>query len=439
MKPPDFKSFSGNCLEEDVVVRERGKAQIEKVNSGLKRTRSASRSTDAAPSNLKNHTKGKKKKQNEETDLRQLRSNRPLHVPLHRRGSAKASLVPAGAPELEPAEQVGGARHCGGNFVLPNCVIADPAIGHLVPELLMGPGAVVIFPGNKLVHGTSLHHCKRRRGCEAHVSFAIQTERQLLGEQNTPQVQAQLATLCMADIADTFADAVWIPVWKFPEAGCPGCRLSTGDPKVTAALGWRRIVLYDADVGMEKPLVAYDADGGLVRADLAEARRRFNFLHDEHKFGLDRGSKHGDLALDARGDQRMEMLGIHELGRNHQGWAGELTANDDGDIDAYAIHFKKPNLFGGMGGDNVWLAQLFDGAAERMHKHLPRASKRLEEVLLAARVRERLRSDVGACVTSEHLLVNNVGVSSAYASPSHLDVSDCGYMTFAMSIKCDAS
>ena len=50
-------------------------------------------------------------------------------------------------------------------------------------------------------------------------------------------------------------------------------------------------------------------------------------------------------------------------------------------------------------------------------------------------MRERLYSVATIDAVSDDLLVNNVGVSAAYQSPPHFDVTDVGW-TFAFACKC---
>ena len=70
-----------------------------------------------------------------------------------------------------------------------------------------------------------------------------------------------------------------------------------------------------------------------------------------------------------------------------------------------------------------------------MHAVLPAACGGMVGELAAARVRERLYTAAAQEVVSDDLLVNNVGVSSSYQSPPHLDKNDVGW-TFAFAVKC---
>ena len=70
-----------------------------------------------------------------------------------------------------------------------------------------------------------------------------------------------------------------------------------------------------------------------------------------------------------------------------------------------------------------------------MHTVLPAACSGMVSELKAARVRERLYTAAAHDVVSDDVLVNNVGVSSAYQSPPHLDKNDVGW-TFAFAVKC---
>lgn len=129
----------------------------------------------------------------------------------------------------------------------------------------------------------------------------------------------------------------------------------------------------------------------------------------------------------------MEMLGVHARGRNahvppERSRPGHDVANAAGDLDAYVVHFDEPNRFGG-------LRPLWNELSGRMKAMLPRACAMMSEELERAGVRRRLLSAMAHHVVSDDLLVNNVGVSAAYQSPPHFDVSDVGW-TFAFSCKC---
>lgn len=191
------------------------------------------------------------------------------------------------------------------------------------------------------------------------------------------------------------------------------------------------------------PLVFYDMESGLDETCAAFARGHFNFLHDRWEFKLDRhqheANRSGCLHVDAKGAQRMEMLGIHSRQRNvnhppeksrEKCGRQHLVANAQGDLDAYVVHFDHPSLFCAAG-----LRQLWNGISKRMQALLPLASGRMVQMLREAGVRERLYSVAAIDAVSDDLLVNNVGVSAAYQSPPHFDVTDVGW-TFAFSCKC---
>jgi hypothetical protein len=189
------------------------------------------------------------------------------------------------------------------------------------------------------------------------------------------------------------------------------------------------------------PLVFYDMEGGVDDHAAAFARDHFSFLHDDWGFLLDRhcaeANRSGCLHVDAKGRQRMEMLGIHSRRRNvsqppdkRKARVGHLVANTQGDLDAYVVQFDFPHRFGG-----AELVQLWNGISRRMHALLPLASARMVGLLKEARVRERLYSVAADGTVSDDLLVNNVGVSAGYQSPPHFDVTDVGW-THAFAIKC---
>ena len=202
-------------------------------------------------------------------------------------------------------------------------------------------------------------------------------------------------------------------------------------------LRWRRVVLFDADVGRNAPLVFYDINGGLQQQDAALARSHFSFLNT-WQFKLDRHSSKsnttGCLHLDKRGSQRMEMLGIRSRGRNKNHPPNIKRpqihiANWSGDLDLYVVHhdhekFQSKNL------EIIW-----EAISKRMHAALPHVSKRMVEELQKAGVHERVYSAGAPNFLSKDLLVNNVGVSESYQSPPHIDKNDIGW-TYAFACKC---
>jgi len=311
----------------------------------------------------------------------------------------------------------------------------------------MAPGAVASFSGARLCHCTTEHHAARCSGCAAHVSFAVQTPALTLGLHPQPSkravVEADLQAYGFLDSrSQRWQEAVWLPVWHAREAPSPSTRLFH-DESLMCALPWRRIVLYDAEGVHRIPLVFYDLDGGLDEECAAFARGHFSFLHDQWTYRLDRhqheSNRSGCLHVDAKGEQRMEMLGIHSRQRNAsrppersraKRGRQHLISNAEGDLDAYVVHFDHPSLFGAAG-----LRQLWNGIGRRMHALLPLASRRKVQMLKEAHVRERLYSVAAIDGASDDLLVNNLGVSAAYQSPPHFDVTDVGW-TFAFSCKC---
>ena len=212
-----------------------------------------------------------------------------------------------------------------------------------------------------------------------------------------------------------------------------------------AALPFERIVLFDT--ASEAVLVAYDARGGLRRAQRAEARAQFEFLH-QFEFRLYRQPRSGvlgALGLDARGGQRMLMLGLraqaygncHPDGKAAAGSKRRRgkrrrsveVAHPEGDLDAYIDHFEDPQCAPAL------LKPTWEALAGRMHALLPSTCARLAAELEARNVRQRVYSATGLAVVSEDLIVNNVGASAGYCSPSHFDRRDVG-PTFAFAVKC---
>ena len=132
----------------------------------------------------------------------------------------------------------------------------------------------------------------------------------------------------------------------------------------------------------------------------------------------------------------MEMLGIRSQGRNttrrpNKLRKGHCVRNRAGDLDAYIVQYDHPERFASSDTRLLW-----DAISARMHILLPSATKQLVSQLDGSAVRERLYSAGAIATTSHDLAVNNIGVSSAYQSPAHVDKSDVGW-TFAFACKCE--
>ena len=352
---------------------------------------------------------------------------------------------PAGPPPppLLPDElRPGGRLHCGGDLVFTMAKLKDGRR----PLFLMPPGAVAIFKGATFRHGTTEHDDEQARpkGCAAHISFANQTPAQVLrltGSQRRA-MHERLITAGEADAEEFFQDAIRVPVLVLEDQAGGGedgfhTRRSTGhqptrlafNERWMHALPWTRIVLYDRDT--LETLVMYDASGGLGQRAAKFASATFSFLHN-FEFTLNRAA--GDLGLDGKGEQRMLMLGLHQWRRNlHQppDRRRKLSvASKGGDIDAYVIHYDEP----------VRLApskvkKVFNSISDRMRALMPNMCAVLEQVLVECQVKERCYTHNALDHVSDDLLVHNVGASSAYQSPAHVDAGDVGW-TFAWACKC---
>ena len=221
---------------------------------------------------------------------------------------------------------------------------------------------------------------------------------------------------------------VWLAVETNPAADNPTDRIWY-NADTMAAVPYVRAVLYEARSGT--PLVLFDAEGGLAGAAADAARRTFHFLHN-FNFTLQRGA--GALSIDGLHEQRMLMLGLRQQGYNvgaRPDRRRELTvANPHGDLDGYVAHWDHCEECGPEAVRPVW-----DILEERMVSLLPRACAELAEHLERADVRSRLYCADAARLASARLLVNNVGASDTYHSPSHLDRNDVGW-TFAFPVKC---
>ena len=379
----------------------------------------------------------------QKADVRQKAARlRPPAVPPWALASPQgpARLPPHGDGMLPPEVAPGGDDHCGGDFFLSGLVLLpvhggrEAAFGGegRCPLFVMPAGAAVIFRGAKLAHGTTKHddRAQRGEGEEAHLSLAVQTPGNLL--KDAKAAKAIDATLEAAGNADADAewcgeDVAWLPCYFNPTQPTPKLRLEY-DPVIMYALPWRRVVLFDAQTG--RPLVFYDAGGGLGIDEQRHVRENFNFVDDPgFQFNLYRTT--GALALDEKTRQRMEMLGIHHLGCNvtKPPGKGEEVANLGAELDAYARHWKDPRF-----GESTMRKMC--GAVERRMRALhPRASASLAAALRDAGVRDRLLHSRASDFVSADLLCANVGLSSWYASPLHRDTGDVGW-TYAFAVKC---
>ena len=350
------------------------------------------------------------------------------------------------APKL-PSEQLpGGSRHCGGDLLFPNLALLEGERRGLTPLFIMVPGAGAGFYGAEQLHCTTGHDERARRaeGCAAHVSFAVQTPAQTLGlAPKSPACRAihkRVQTAAAADAAGAaWRDAVWLAVYDAdactPRPAAPTVK-AEHDPALMAALPWRRIVLYDASSG--RPLVFYDADGGLRDGDAARARSAFAFL-DDFQYTLHRQRESrasGALGVDGVGGQRMVMLGVRQqkfgCARPEKRRKGRVAvANTCGDVDAYVGHWDNDAVGCAERVQPTWDAM--EGCMCRM---LPEACGVMAEAIRGARVTDRLYTrEAREFMSRGHGLVNNVGASSAYQSPAHVDANDVG-ITFAFAVKC---
>jgi len=352
-------------------------------------------------------------------------------------GVSPASPISTAAP-LQDEVMPGGSRDCGGNLLFPLLTLV--ADGQM-PLFVMASGAVALFSGSDLVHGTTEHHAHevRAQGCEAHVSFAIQTPAPLLGSSRGADcvraLHDELLRLSGDDARETGgrfspANARWLAVQNTPEGPTPSGRLLY-DSSTMTAMQHSRIVLFDAET--HQPLVLYDSSGGLTGACAKEAGARFAFL-DDFKFTLHR--EQGSLGVDASGEQRMLMLGVRNQGYNltnrPDGSRKELkVANPSGDLCGYVAHWDMPELY--EHADSV--RGVWDSISARLHVLLPRTTRRLAQALEAANVRGRMYCEDAKGLVSNDGVCCNVGVSAAYQSPAHSDANDVG-LTAAFSIKC---
>ena len=358
-------------------------------------------------------------------------------APLPAAAASPASPTSTAAP-LPDEVMPGGSRDCGGNLLFPLLTLV--ADGQM-PLFVMTSGAVALVSGSDLVHGTTEHHAHevRAQGCEAHVSFAVQTPAPLLGSSRGADcvraLHDELLRLSGDDARETGgrfspANARWLAVQNTPEGPTPSGRLLY-DSSTMTAMQHSRIVLFDAET--HQPLVLYDSSGGLTGACAKEAGARFAFL-DDFKFTLHR--EQGSLGVDAIGEQRMLMLGVRNQGYNLTNRPDvsrkELkVANPLGDLCGYVAHWDIPELY--EHADSV--RGVWNSISARLNVLLPRTTRRLSQALEAANVRGRMYCEDAKGLVSNDGVCCNVGVSAAYQSPAHSDANDVG-LTAAFSIKC---
>ena len=354
------------------------------------------------------------------------------------------------APTLAADWLPGGSRHCGGDLLFALLTLVHPDGQRRMPLFAKKSGSITAFPGSDLTHGTTRHDPRGQRlpGCEAHVSFAVQTPAATLGVSRTSKagkaMHEQLLSAGEQDILEGplrrggERGAVWLAVQNAEAwAQKPKCQLEYNAATMWA-LPYEAVVLYDVVSG--RPLVAYDAFGGLVGDEAVRAAATFRFL-DSFKFTLNRQREsyaQGALGLDGAGEQRMLMLGIRHQSFNmgnrpdkgKQGRVWLSVKNYIGDLDAYVAHWDHRHACSSAHLQPVWNAM-----AARMRAHLPQFCSKLEAALRAADVEKRLYCEQSGGMISDDLIVNNVGASSYYQSPSHVDQNDRGW-TFAVAVKC---
>ena len=180
-------------------------------------------------------------------------------------------------------------------------------------------------------------------------------------------------------------------------------------------------------------------NGGLQHQDAELAWLHFSFLKT-WQFKLDRHSTKsnttGCLHLDKRGSQRMEMLGICSRGRNKHNPPNNKRqhikiANRSGDLDLYVVHHEHEK-FQSKNNQIIW-----ESISKRMHSALPQVAEQMMKELQKAGVgvHERLYPAGAASTSIKSLVVNNVGVSESYQSPSHIG-KNAFVCTYAFACKC---
>jgi hypothetical protein len=122
------------------------------------------------------------------------------------------SRLVANKPRIDADRMPGGKRCCGGGLTFEQLRLPDGR----VPFFPMPPSALAIFRGVELRHATCEHGpltC-RAKGHEAHISFAIQTPRDVLGvlDESRHAIHKSLVEHGALDAHKIWRDAVWLPV-----------------------------------------------------------------------------------------------------------------------------------------------------------------------------------------------------------------------------------
>ena len=165
-------------------------------------------------------------------------------------------------PDLPATFAPGGPQHCGGDLVFPGLTLIGAEFGAKNPTFTMASGAVAVFRGRDLLHATLEHHPDPHKGCEAHVSFAVQTQAgtMRLASAAVAETHKELCDLGALDAVTQWKDAVWIPVSKGEQQTNEAAKTHLcHDCETMHSLQWKRVVLYDRGTG--KPLVLYDVAG----------------------------------------------------------------------------------------------------------------------------------------------------------------------------------
>ena len=201
-------------------------------------------------------------------------------------------------------------------------------------------------------------------------------------------------------------------------------------------MAWQKVIIYDVESSNKAVLIMYSAEGGLQGPIANQARAHFQGLRGgSFKFHLNR--QMGSLGVDKKGEQGMVMTGLtwHTMARpqiKKLCRSKRLPVNNaEGELYPYADVLHFPELFSGKEVEEVW-----DAVADCMRLLIPRATAALAAAIAASDMHGRVNPVLPRGAISSDGVVNNVGVSSDYASRSHYDLKDVGW-TVAVSLKCD--
>ena len=332
----------------------------------------------------------------------------------------------ATTPPLPHASRVD--QRCGGDLLFFSLMLASG----LLAVFPMGPNSKADMAGSRLPHITLKHHKKRDAGCEAHVSLVAQTSVNVLKisqEENANYLMRDAMVAATLDAHENWGDAAWVPVWQKKicsaeleeKDAVDVCFDETTMERIPAG----RTVLFDGDESSPTyglVLAFYHAGGEPALGH--QLRTHFAVLAErpDKDFNAKRATGHLKET-----PQRMELVGFHNDGLN---WSRRVRAeqravNGDhhGTIAPFADNLDAPHF---------WLFSQKEPLYEKLSLAIQSATPRLAAWKSAigklVDTDRRAVYDLGAYLDDARLL-EFVGITSAYWSPAHEDLSDVGFTT----------